>query len=54
MCLKPTGWVANSIDPYQTPRSLAFDQGVQFAHVDCPNAEGIYGNILTAITLMCP
>ena len=37
MCLKTAAWVSNSVDPDQTPRSVASDLGIQCLHTPvCP------------------
>ena len=44
LCLKIAGWVANSVDPDETPRSVASHLGLNclLRHV-CPNTYGKYG-----------
>ena len=45
MCLITVGWVANSVDPDQTPRSAASDLGLHYLlRPVCPNIR-INGNI---------
>ena len=43
MCLKNTGWVANSVDLDQMPQSVSFDQGLHcLLGLFCPNTYGKY------------
>ena len=44
LCLKIAGWVANSVDPDETPRSAASHLGLYcLLRPDCPNT---YGKLL--------
>ena len=46
LCLKITGWVANSVDPDETPRSEASHLGLNcLLRPVCPNTYGKYGRI---------
>ena len=49
MCLKIAGWVANSVDPDETPRSAACHLGVRcLLRPVCPNTYGKYDNYYVA------
>ena len=49
LCLKIAGWVANSVDPDETPRSAAYHLGLYcLLRPVCPNTYGKYGIILSA------
>ena len=44
LCLKIAGWVANSVDPDETPRSAASHLGLYcLLKPVCPNTYGKYG-----------
>ena len=44
LCLKIAGWVANSVDPDETPRSVASHLGLYcLLRPVCPNTYGKYG-----------
>ena len=44
LCLKIAGWVANSVDPDETPRSAASHLGLNWLlRPVCPNTYGKYG-----------
>ena len=44
LCLKTAGWVANSVDPDETPRSVASHLGLNcLRRPVCPNICGKYG-----------
>ena len=44
MCLKIAGWVANKVDPDETPRSVASNPGLHcLLKPVCTNMYGIYG-----------
>ena len=44
LCLKTAGWVANSVDPDETPRSAASHLGLYcLLRPVCPNTYGKYG-----------
>ena len=44
LCLKIAGWVANSVDPDETPRSAASHLGLYcLLRPVCPNTYGKYG-----------
>ena len=44
---KITGWVANRVDPDQTPRSAASDQGLHcLLRPVCPNMKNMYDNLI--------
>ena len=46
LCLKIAGWVANSVDPDETPRSAASHLGLNcLLRPVCPNTYGKYGNL---------
>ena len=45
LCLTIAGWVANSVDPDETPRSAATHLGLNcLLRPVCPNTYGKYGN----------
>ena len=45
LCLQNAGWVANSADPDETPRSAASHLGLHcFLRLVCPNTYNIYGS----------
>ena len=45
LCLKIAGWVANSVDPDETPRSAASHLGLYcLLRSVCPNTYGKYGS----------
>ena len=45
LCLKIAGWVANSVDPDETPHSVASHLGLYCLLMPvCPNTYGKYGN----------
>ena len=47
LCLKIAGWVANSVDPDETPRSAASHLGLYcLLRPVCPNTYGKYGNAI--------
>ena len=53
LCLKIAGWVANSVDPDETPRSAASHLGLYcLLRPVCPNIYGKYGTLNTIITLI--
>ena len=46
LCLKIAGWVANSVDPDETPRSAASHLGLHcLLRLVCPNTYGKYGSV---------
>ena len=48
LCLKIAGWVANSVDPYETLRSAVSHLGLYcLLRPVCPNTYGKYGNIIS-------
>ena len=57
LCLKIAGWVANSVDPDETPRSAASHLGLYcLLRPVCPNTYGKYGrcpNIQVKYEMMC-
>ena len=49
LCLKIAGWVANSVDPDETPRSAASHLGLYcLLRPVCPNTYGKYDTIFLA------
>ena len=50
LCLKIAGWMANSVDPDEMPRSAASHLGLYFLlRPVCPNIYGKYGMIILSI-----
>ena len=48
LCLKIAGWVANSVDPDETPRSAASHLGLYcLVRPVCPNTYGKYGKLFS-------
>ena len=46
LCLKIAGWVANSVDPDETPQNAASHLGLNcLLRPVCPNTYGKYGNV---------
>ena len=55
MCAKIAGWVANTVDPDQTPRSAAFDLGLLcLLKPVFPNTYSKYGDLTLEIILDPP
>ena len=53
LCLKIAGWVANSVDPDETPRSAASHLGLYcLLRPVCPNIYGKYGTSFTCWQLL--
>ena len=53
LCLKAAGWVANSVDPDETPRSAASHLGLYcLLRPVCPNTYGKYGIITLLIGML--
>ena len=47
LCLKIAGWVANSVDPDETPQNAASHLGLYcLLRPVCPNIYGKYGKII--------
>ena len=50
ICLKTAGWVANSVDPDQTPRNAASDLGLHcLLEPVCSNTQGNYDIFITRV-----